>query len=155
MQFPPNPERERCITEIPRESIGPRGLTILWSGHKRKRDIKNGHMSILTRWIGSKNQVKESSQIASDLISESITCWESQTHNTVYGGDVKNNVGFLLFRLGRFQAASNYLTEARRLAVKAKDKILVAQFDDSLAKLFIGTKQLKKQKRQHVDLSTC
>lgn len=225
-------------------------------------------VGILTRWIGSKNQIKESAQIASDLISESITYWESQTdtwevaaarselamcywregaldnarvmftealkrltaegntranalialaeverasaryndamailknnarlfqkiknhttkghyhnqlamvlrslataekrndyfewaikeyeqadqqfklaHNTVYRGYVKNNVGFLLFKLGRFQAASNYLTEARRLAVNAKDRILVAQFDDSLAKLFIGTKQLKE-----------
>ena len=51
-------------------------------------------------------------------------------------------VGFLLLKLGRFKAASNYLTEARRLAVNAKDKILVAQFDDSLAKLFIATNQL-------------
>jgi tetratricopeptide (TPR) repeat protein len=225
-------------------------------------------VGILTRWIGSKNQIKESAQIASDLISESITYWESQTdtwqvaaarselamcywregaldnarvmfaealkrltaegntranalialaeverasaryndamailtnnarlfqkiknhttkghyhnelamvlrsvataekrndyfewaikeyeqadqqfklaHNTVYRGYVKNNVGFLLFKLGRFQAASNYLTEARRLAVNAKDRILVAQFDDSLAKLFIGTEQLKE-----------
>lgn len=50
----------------------------------------------------------------------------------------------MLFTLGRFQAASNYLTEARRLAVNARDRILVAQFDDSLAKLFIGTKQLKE-----------
>ena len=225
-------------------------------------------VGILTRWIGSKNQIKESAQIASDLISESITYWESQTdtwqvaaarselamcywregaldnarvmfaealkrltaegntranalialaeverasaryndamailtnnarlfqkiknhttkghyhnelamvlrsvataekrndyfewaikeyeqadqqfklaHNTVFRGNVKNNVGFLLFKLGHFQAASNYLTEARRLAVNAKDRILVAQFDDSLAKLFIGTKQLKE-----------
>ena len=36
------------------------------------------HVGILTRWIGSKNQVKASSQIASDLISESITYWESE-----------------------------------------------------------------------------
>lgn len=226
------------------------------------------HVGILTRWIGSKNQIKESSQIASDLISESITYWEAEkdvkkvaaaqaelaycywrkgaldearimftealkkltaegntranallglsvvewsasryhdsmnvltdnahlfvkignhttkgtyhnqlamvlrslataerrndyferaikeyekaddefklAHNTVYRGNVKNNVGFLLFKLGRFKAASNYLTEARRLAVNAKDKILVAQFDDSLAKLFIATTQLKE-----------
>jgi len=226
------------------------------------------HVGILTRWIGSKNQVKESSQIASDLISESITYWESQSdawkvaaaraelamcywregeldnarvmftealerltaegntranalialaeverassrfndamailtnnarlfqkitnhttkghyhnqramvlrslataekrhdyferaireyeeadqqfklaHNTVFRGYVKNNHGFLLFKLGRFKVAHEYLTEARRLAVNAKDRILVAQFDDSLAKLFIATKQLNE-----------
>lgn len=226
------------------------------------------HVGILTRWIGSKNQVKESSQIASDLISESISYWESQTdawkvaaarselaycywregaldnarvmftealkkltaegntranaliglsvvewsasryndsmnvltenahlfekirnhttkgtyhnqlamvlrslataekrndyferaikeyekadhqfklaHNTVFRGNVKNNVGYLLFKLGRFKIAGEYLTEARRLAVNAKDRILVAQFDDSLAKLFIARKELKE-----------
>ena len=226
------------------------------------------HVGILTRWIGSKNQVKESSQVASDLISESITYWEAQrdvkqvaaarselaycywregaldnarvmftealkkltaegntranaliglsvvewsasryndslnvlienaglfekirnhttkgtyhnqiamvlrslataekrndyferaireykeadqqfklAHNTVFRGNVKNNLGFLLFKLGRFKVAHEYLTEARRLAVNAKDRILVAQFDDSLAKLFIATNQLKE-----------
>ena len=226
------------------------------------------HVGILTRWIGSKNQVKESSQIASDLISESITYWEAErdvkkvaaaraelaycywregaldearimftealrkltaegntranallglsvvewsasryydsfqvltdnaylfekirnnttkgtyhnqmamvlrslataekrndyferaikeyekadqqfklAHNTVFRGNVKNNVGFLLLKLGRFKAASNYLTEARRLAVNAKDKILVAQFDDTLAKLFLATNQVRE-----------
>jgi tetratricopeptide (TPR) repeat protein len=226
------------------------------------------HVGILTRWIGSKNQIKESSQIASDLISESITYWEAErdvkkvaaaraelgmcywregaldearimftealkkltaegntranallglaeveratsryndamailtdnarvfqkitnhttkghyhnqramvlrslataekrndyfeqaikeyqradhqfelARNRVYRGYVKNNVGFLLFKLGRFKVAHDYLTEARRLAVNAKDKILVAQFDDSLAKLFIATNKLKE-----------
>jgi tetratricopeptide (TPR) repeat protein len=226
------------------------------------------HVGILTRWIGSKNQIKESSQIASDLISEGISYWEAErdvkkvaaaqaelaycywregaldearimftealrkltaegntranallglsvvewsasryhdsmkvltdnthlfekirnhttkgtyhnqlamvlrslataekrndyferaiteyekadqqfrlAHNTVYRGNIKNNVGFLLLKLGRFKAANNYLTEARRLAVNAKDKILVAQFDDSLAKLFIATNQQKE-----------
>ncbi len=225
-------------------------------------------VGILTRWIGSKNQVKKSSQIASDLISESINYFESQTdvwkvaaaraelgmcywregaldearimftealkkltvegntranallglaeverassryndamailtdnarlfqkitnhttkghyhnqramvlrslataekrhdyferaireyekadhqfklaHNTLFRGNVKNNVGFLLFKLGRFKVANVYLTEARRLAVNAKDKILVAQFDDSLAKLFLATHKLKE-----------
>ena len=226
------------------------------------------HVGILTRWIGSKNQIRESSQIASDLISESITYWEGErdvkkvaaaraelaycywregaldnarvmftealkkltaegntranallglsvvewsasryhdslkvltdnaslfekirnhttkgtyhnqlamvlrslataekrndyferaikeyeqadqqfklAHNPVFRGNVKNNVGFLLLKLGRFKAASAYLTEARRLALNAKDKILVAQFDDSLAKLFTATNQLKE-----------
>lgn len=226
------------------------------------------HVGILTRWIGSKNQVKDSSQVASDLISESITYWESQTdawkvavaraelamcywregaldnarvmftealkkltaegntranalialaeverassryndamtiltdnarlfqkitnhttkghyhnqramvlrslataekrqdyferaireyeradqqfklaHNAVFRGNVKNNLGFLLFKLGRFKVAHEYLTEARRLAVYAKDRILVAQFDDSLAKLYIATNRLKE-----------
>jgi len=65
-------------------------------------------------------------------------------HNRVFRATVKNNVGYLLLKLGRFKAANVYLTEARRLAVNAKDRILVAQFDDSLAKLFIATNKLKE-----------
>lgn len=48
-----------------------------------------------------------------------------------------------MLKLGRFKVAHEYLTEARRLAVNAKDRILVAQFDDSLAKLYIATNELK------------
>ena len=51
-----------------------------------------------------------------------------------------------MLKLGRFNIASEYLTEARRLAVNAKDRILVAQFDDSLAKLYIATNELKEAK---------
>jgi tetratricopeptide (TPR) repeat protein len=35
------------------------------------------HVGILTRWIGSKNQVSDAQDIAKDLISESITLFES------------------------------------------------------------------------------
>ena len=34
-------------------------------------------VGILTRWIGSRNQIKESQDIARDLISESISLYES------------------------------------------------------------------------------
>ena len=48
----------------------------------------------------------------------------------MFRGNVKNNVGFLLFKLGRFRVARDYLTEARRLAVNAKDKILESCWRD-------------------------
>ena len=35
------------------------------------------HVGILTRWIGSKNQISDAQDIAKDLISESITLFES------------------------------------------------------------------------------
>lgn len=35
------------------------------------------HVGILTRWIGSKNQISEAQEIAKDLISESITLFEA------------------------------------------------------------------------------
>lgn len=85
-----------------------------------------------------------------DYFEQAIKEYERADHqfglarNRVFRATVKNNVGYLLLKLGRFKAANVYLTEARRLAVNAKDRILVAQFDDSLAKLFIATNKLKE-----------
>lgn len=35
------------------------------------------HVGILTRWIGSRNQISDAQDVAKDLISESITLFES------------------------------------------------------------------------------
>lgn len=74
---------------------------------------------------------------------EADRCFELARH-TVFRANVKNNVGFLLFKLGRLKAANDYFIEARRLAVIAKDKTLIAQFDDSRAKLLIATGQFQE-----------
>jgi len=64
--------------------------------------------------------------------------------NTVFRADVKNNIGNLLRELSRFKEAHTYLEEARRLAVSVRDKVLVAQFDDSRAMLLIAQKRLRE-----------
>ncbi len=61
--------------------------------------------------------------------------------NIPFRADVKNNVGNLLRELSLFRQARKYLYEARRLAVSIKDRILVAQFDDSRASLLIAQKR--------------
>ena len=43
-------------------------------------------------------------------------------HNQIFRADVINNVGFLLFKLGRYKEAHKYLDGARRLTVRFKDK---------------------------------
>jgi tetratricopeptide (TPR) repeat protein len=58
--------------------------------------------------------------------------------NPVFRADVKNNVGFLLYKLSRFKAAHKYLDEARRLTVSFKDKARTAQIDESSAQVFIA-----------------
>src|SRR6185295_9207562 len=58
--------------------------------------------------------------------------------NTVYRAHVKNNVGYLLFKLSRFRKAHEYLDHARRLLVSVKDKVRVAQVDDTRAQVFIA-----------------
>jgi tetratricopeptide (TPR) repeat protein len=53
-------------------------------------------------------------------------------------GVVENNLGFLFVHLGRFKDAHEHLGRARTVAVALKDQGLVAQFDDSRAKAFLG-----------------
>ena len=53
-------------------------------------------------------------------------------------GVVENNLGFLFVHLGRYEDAHDHLSRARAAAVALKDKGLVAQFDDSRAKAFLG-----------------
>ncbi|MGI8917623.1 MAG: helix-turn-helix domain-containing protein [Pyrinomonadaceae bacterium] len=56
-------------------------------------------------------------------------------------GVVENNLGFLFVHLGRYQDAHEHLGRARAVAVALKDQALVAQFDDSRAKAFLGEKR--------------
>jgi tetratricopeptide (TPR) repeat protein len=53
------------------------------------------------------------------------------TRNVFFRVDLKNNVGNVLRQLKRFKEAHKYLEEARRLAVGARDKLRVAQVDET------------------------
>jgi len=54
--------------------------------------------------------------------------------NQTYRADVINNVGFLLFKLGRYKESHKYLDQARRLTVRLKNKAHTAQIDESRAR---------------------
>ncbi|MEP6912128.1 MAG: helix-turn-helix domain-containing protein [bacterium] len=64
--------------------------------------------------------------------------------NPVFRADVKNNVGFLLYKLGRFKEAHRYLDEARRLTASFKDKARTAQIDETRAQVLIAEGKLKE-----------
>jgi tetratricopeptide (TPR) repeat protein len=68
-------------------------------------------------------------------------------HNQVFRADVINNVGFLLFKLGRYKEAHKYLNEARRLTVRFKDKSHTAQIDESRAQVLIAEGKLTEAER--------
>jgi tetratricopeptide (TPR) repeat protein len=59
-------------------------------------------------------------------------------HNTIFRAHVKNNVGNILRQLGRFKDAHQHLTEARRLTIRARDKVRTAQIDDTRAQVLIA-----------------
>lgn len=61
-----------------------------------------------------------------------------RARNVVFRAAVKNNVGFLLYKLSRFKEAHKYLDEARRLTVSFRDKARTAQIDETRAQVFIA-----------------
>jgi len=58
--------------------------------------------------------------------------------NLVYRAHVKNNIGNVLRELRRFKEAHQYLEQARRLFMRVRDKVRVAQVDDTSAQVFIS-----------------
>jgi tetratricopeptide (TPR) repeat protein len=65
-------------------------------------------------------------------------------HNNVFRADVKNNIGNVLRELSRFKEAHQYLEQARRLRITVRDKIGIAQIDDTRAKVLIAEKKYKE-----------
>ena len=64
--------------------------------------------------------------------------------NTLFRAEVKNNVGFLLYKLTHLRRAHRYLNEARRLAVVVRNRVVVAQIDDTRAQVLIAEKKFKE-----------
>jgi tetratricopeptide (TPR) repeat protein len=65
-------------------------------------------------------------------------------HNIDFRADLKNNVGFLLYKLSRFKDAHRYLEEAKRLAATIRNKVLTAQIDDTRAQALIAERKFKQ-----------
>lgn len=61
--------------------------------------------------------------------------------NTLFRADVNNNHGFLLYKLSQYRQAHQYLQEARRLALIVRNKVVVAQIDDTRAQVLIAEKK--------------
>jgi tetratricopeptide (TPR) repeat protein len=61
--------------------------------------------------------------------------------NTVFRAHVKNNVGFLFYKLSRFRKAHEYLDQARRLTAIVKDRVRTAQVDETRAQVFIAERR--------------
>ena len=67
--------------------------------------------------------------------------------NQTFRADVINNVGFLMFKLGRYKEAHKYLDEARRLTVGFKNKSQTAQIDESRAQVLVAEGRLTEAER--------
>ena len=71
------------------------------------------HVGILTRWIGSKNQVSDAQDIAKDLISESITLFE-QLGDVMRVAAARSELAICYWWAGALDEARIMLTEAIR-----------------------------------------
>lgn len=69
------------------------------------------HVGILTRWIGSKNQISNAQDIAKDLISESIALFES-LGDVMRVAAARAELGFCYWWAGALDEARIMLTEA-------------------------------------------
>ena len=67
--------------------------------------------------------------------------------NQTFRADVINNVGFLLFKLGRYKEAHKYLDGARRITVRLKNKAHTAQIDESRAQLLVAEGRFTEAER--------
>jgi tetratricopeptide (TPR) repeat protein len=65
-------------------------------------------------------------------------------HNKIFRANVKNNLGFLFFKLSRFKKAHEHIENARRLAMSVKDRVLAAQFDESKAQVLIAEGRVRE-----------
>ena len=64
--------------------------------------------------------------------------------NKVIRACVKNNAGLILLNLSRFKEAHKYLEEARRLSVLMRDKVRIAQIDETRAQVLLAQKKYKQ-----------
>lgn len=61
-----------------------------------------------------------------------------QAGHQVYRANVSNNLGFLYFKVGKYEEAHQHLDRARRILINLKDKGAVAQVDETRARVFIA-----------------
>jgi CheY-like chemotaxis protein len=70
-----------------------------------------------------------------------------QAGNKRYFASVENNLGFLLFTIGRYQEAHSHLDRARQLYSELKDTYSVAHADETRARTFLAAGRLTDAER--------
>jgi tetratricopeptide (TPR) repeat protein len=89
---------------------------------------------------------------ATDLDEAQVHFWRALFESEALGhhrnvGSVENNIGFLLLSLGFYGESEQHLLRSRRAFQTLSDSVRGAQVNDTLARLYIETKQLSLAKR--------
>lgn len=61
-----------------------------------------------------------------------------QAGHKPYLANVENNLGFLHFKAGRYKEAHEHLSRARGIAISLKDRCILAQYDETRARVFLA-----------------
>ncbi|MCA1592055.1 MAG: tetratricopeptide repeat protein, partial [Acidobacteria bacterium] len=64
-----------------------------------------------------------------------------------YAASIENNLAFLLYKLGRYEQAHAHLGRARRVLARLNDAGLLAQVDETRARVFIAEKKYREANR--------
>jgi tetratricopeptide (TPR) repeat protein len=67
-----------------------------------------------------------------------------QAKHERYEATNENNLAFLLYKLGRYQQAHEHLDRARRVLARLKDAGLLAQVDETRARIFIAEQKYRE-----------
>lgn len=70
-----------------------------------------------------------------------------QARHERYGASIENNLAFLLYRLGRHQDAHKHLDRAERVFQRLNDNGLLAQVNETRARVFIAEQKYREANR--------
>lgn len=109
------------------------------TNHAIKGNYHNQLAIVLTNLVAAENR--------DDYLQEAISEHKEAdhefklAHNIIFRADVQNNLAFLLYKLSRYREAHQYLDQARRLMASIKDKVEVAQIDDTRAQVLTAERK--------------
>lgn len=97
----------------------------------------HGHLALMLKRIGTAEQRRDYMDRAVIEYTAASYHFEKAGHALFRARD-ENNLGFLLFIMGRYDEASEHLSRARRLFVSFKDRGSIAQVDETRARLLLA-----------------
>lgn len=70
-----------------------------------------------------------------------------EAEHRCYRANVENNLGFLYYKINRYREAHEHLDKARRVLSSLKDKISIADVDETRARVFLKEKRYAEAER--------
>jgi tetratricopeptide (TPR) repeat protein len=114
------------------------------TNHTTRGNYHN-ELAIVLRHLGKSDPLNRE-----EFLERAIREFKSADHylklakNKVFQANVKNNTGLIFFSLSRFKDAHKHLDEARRLAVSIKNKVQIAEIDESRAQVLIAQRKFEE-----------